>query len=218
MNFTQLKKASAVLMLFASCLVNQASASLIEVQPISYVFDQSTDRGVYEYYDVTGNKLIDGLYGGDDWRLDLGNGHADEWVGWARKPSVNIDFTLNSHSIIHSVAIGSVQDRTNDVVLPNIFLFSRNSEQDTWSLLAEQLVPESAVNNGFHYTYNFDGLNITDQFLRVQANWSFDGPWTFIDEVDFYTNNINVPEPSSLAIWVLGLMGVSVRRFKINEA
>jgi len=212
MDFTQLKKASAVLMLFASCLVNQASASLIEVQPISYVFDKATQSGKYDYHDITGNELIDGLYGSNIFEDDLGNGPADEWVGWGGQSTVNIDFTFNQSQIINSIAVGSIQDKVTNVVLPNIFLFSRNSEQDTWNLLAEQLVPESVANNGYHYTYNFDELSITDQFIRVQANWNLDGPWTFIDEVDFYTNDINVPEPSTFALFALGVMGITARR------
>jgi len=187
-------------------------ASLIEVQPISYVFDQSTDRGTYEYHDVTGNELTDGLYGADNWRLDLGSGHADEWVGWVEKPIVNIDFTLKADDVIKLISIGSVQDSGSGIALPNISIFSRNTTQDSWSFLNQELVPYSAGNNGSHRIYDFDGLSITDQFVRIQANWSLNGRWTFIDEVDFYTNNINVPEPSTFALFALGVMGITARR------
>lgn len=70
-----------------------AQAELIEVVPESYTFDQPTNVGSYEYHDWTGVQLIDGQYGGDKYSFDLGNGRAYEWLGWSRKPVVNIDFT-----------------------------------------------------------------------------------------------------------------------------
>jgi len=144
MIFKFLKNMTLFTAITFSSFSSLSHASLIEVQPISYVFDQSTDRGTYEYHDVTGNELTDGLYGADNWRLDLGSGHAEEWVGWVEKPVVNIDFTLKADDVIKLISIGSVQDSGSGIALPNISIFSRNTTQDSWSFLNQELVPYSA--------------------------------------------------------------------------
>ena len=167
-------------------IVTTANAEIIETVPLSYTLSHTPDIGYYSYGDETGEQLIDGEYGTGIWPDDLGNGPAYEWVGWNQSP-INIDFTLDLNAVISNISIGTVQDHTGNVVLPNIYVYSRDLVTDSWSLITQELVTESASNNFKHYTYDFSGLNITDQYIRISASFAGAGPsWTFIDEVDFY--------------------------------
>jgi large repetitive protein len=181
--------ATALLLAIANFAVHA-----IEIHPQSYVFDQPTGTGTYTYHDETGNQLTDDKYGVAPWWADLGNGPAYEWVGWVRKPVVNIDFDFGATTRIDHIAIGSTQDEPADVVLPSIDIFS-SKDGATWTLLASLVEPESCANNGVYQTYGLDNLGIDAQFVRVAARFSADGPWTFIDEVDFQVNAVPVPAP-----------------------
>jgi large repetitive protein len=181
------------------------AAHAIEIHPQSYVFDQPTGAGTYNYRDETGNQLTDDKYGVAPWWADLGNGPAYEWVGWVRKPVVNIDFDFGAATRIDHVAIGSTQDEPADVVLPSFDIFS-SKDGATWTLLASLVEPESCANDGLYRTYAFDNLGIDAQFVRVAARFSADGPWTFVDEVDFAANP--VPAPATLWLFLPGLVAL----------
>ncbi len=191
-------------------------AAQIEILPNSYSFDKATDTGSYSYHDWTEDQLIDGNYGIAPWSADLGNGHAYEWVGWINDTPVNIDFDFGTSTQIDTIKIGSVQDHLADVVLPSINIFS-SADNSSWSLVDLLFVPESTTNNNSYRTFQFDNLGINDQYVRVSLLHSLDGPWTFVDEVDFFQEqgNNSIPEPTTvslLGIGLVGLVGAEVRR------
>lgn len=109
-----------------------AEASFDEVVPESYYFDQETDVGRFEYHDYTGFQLIDGVYGGEAYSLDLGNGNAYEWVGWRGNEIVNIDFFFNAEIMrpINEIRVGVSQSRTDDVVFPDFIFYQVKMEKN----------------------------------------------------------------------------------------
>ncbi len=192
-------------------LLAGGTASAMEILPDSYTFDRATDTGTYQYHDWTGRQLIDGAYGVAPWTADLGNGPAYEWLGWVFDPIVNIDFDFGGATRVTEVHVGSVQDNLTDVVLPDIYLFS-SIDATTWDLVDSIIVPESNDNNDSYRTYVFDGLDVTAPYFRVSARHNVNGPWTFIDEVDFYTEKMGkVPAPAPLFMIGLGLAGLAFR-------
>jgi hypothetical protein len=187
--------------------------SAIEIMPNSYNFDKATDVGSYAYHDETGVQLIDGEYGITPWQADLGHGHAYEWVGWLYDSPVNIDFDFGAPTRVDSIHVGSVQDYPSDVVLPSIAISSR-SGSSPWTLEQSLFVPESNTNNYTYRTFSFDNLDINAQFVQVSLYHSWDGPWTFTDEIDFYQETPPVPVPSTLLLLLSGIIGMVVIKRK----
>lgn len=167
-----------------------------EVLPTGYTFDQPTSCGTYCYHD-SGVELTDGRYGRAGWAANLGNGAAAEWVGWAYQPVVNIDFTFSGLVAVDTVAFGTTQNQVNDVVLPSLEVFAWVG--GAWQSAGVLYTPENSANDvdalstSPHGFLTLSGLGIVSDRIRVQARFSADGPWTFVDEVDFYAP---VPEPA----------------------
>ena len=178
----------------------------LEILPDSYVFNKDTDTGSYEYHDWTGVQLIDGAYGVAPWSADLGNGPAYEWVGWVHDSPVNIDFDFTTAIAIDSIHVGTVQDHPNDVVVPSIGIYS-SSDGAAWSPVTFlDNSPESNENDNTYFTFALDDLGIDARYVRVSLVHALDGPWTFVDEIDFYDPS-PVPEPATIAAARLGARG-----------
>jgi hypothetical protein len=207
------KRILAVLFIVSSCgaALSDAQAALIEILPASYSFDQPTDRGTYDYSDW-GGQLTDGKYGVAPWYADLGNGPAYEWVGWKDDSTVNIDFTFGKLYEINKINIGAVQNSVWDVVLPSVRLYSSN-DGSAWTPFVSYDVPESGANDDKYLTYSFSGLSLVARYVRVSLVQSFDGPWTFTDEIDFYHDTAaSVPEPSATLLFGAGAIVMAASR------
>ena len=187
-----------------------AEAGLTEIVPDSYYFDKDTDVGRFEYHDWTGNQLIDGVYGGEVYSLNLGSGNAYEWVGWRGDEVVNIDFFFHEGEteLINEVRIGVSQSRTNDVVFPDLHILS-SKDGENWVSIDSIKNPENSAYDGTKGIFSFYDLGFSQgEHIRITASWNNDGPWTFIDEIDFYS----VPTPS--IAFIIPLVGVGLVRKK----
>jgi hypothetical protein len=193
-----------------------------EIVPLTYSFDRYTDCGSWCYHDtngatgLTGTTLTDGIYGAEGWAANAGW----EWLGWLNDSPVNIDFNFGSVKHVDTIKVGSTQDTLTDVVLPNVDVYQKVGS--SWSLVSSLVTPENAANNRGVYStaphgfLTLGNLNIDSQFVRVTLRHSYNGPWTFADEVDFYASAAPIPEPETYAMMLagLGLLGLVARRRK----
>ncbi len=209
---TQLAACLAACLLAAGLVAPATAATLT---PVSYTFDAATDCGTWCYHDA-GQELIDGIVVPAGWAINEGAG----WLGW-RDGSVNIDFSFGSAKTFNSVSVGSTQDNVNDVVLPDLNIFSSLNGL-TWTFRGTLATAPSAANdvNPFspspHGFLTVGGLNFTAPFVRVQA--VNNGPFMFIDEVRFAGSNVaGVPEPTTWAVLLLGFgaIGSALRRRRL---
>lgn len=195
------------------------AATPLEIAPVGYTFDQGTDTGSYTYHDETGRQLIDGFYGTAPWSANLGNGPAYEWLGWSGNPIVNIDFDFGSQTTIHQIRIGTTQDNLVDVVIPSIYIYT-SSNLSTWTLIDSRIIAESSSYDNVYLPISFTNLNLSSRYIRVSVRHSLDGPWSFVDEVDFYQDQglmaqAEVPEPASFVLFGLAMMGLTLARKRI---
>ena len=183
-------------------LINVSFGAAVEIIPESYTYDTSPNAS---YPDSPPGQLTDGIYG------SYPITDAGPWVGWLQEDEarVNIDFEFSKPGpTIAQIDVGTVKDTPGFIDVPSIEIFSSNNGSSWGSPLAshlEQLFPGRV--DGY-YTITFDGLNITDRYVRVSLINVAEGAtrWNFTDEIDFAT-----PIPASVWLFgsaLLGLLGL----------
>ncbi len=176
------------------------------ILPSRYDFEKALDFGSWCYHDPNKTKLAGGICGIATWSANAG----PERVGWVYDSPVKVDFDFGSSTWIDSIHVGTVQNHVHDVVVPSKEILSR-SDGTTWSPLSFiDNSPESSGNDNQYFTFSFDNLAVHTQYVRVQLTHTADGPWTFVDELDFFA----VLAPPSQAILGLRLAGIGFSRRK----
>lgn len=176
------------------------------VVPISYTAmpgEGIAQGGTYNYFDDTGGQLTDGIYGLNDWSVNLGYGNAYEWVGWRVADPV-ITFQFSGPVNINQVGI----DFNRSEVPELIFLPNTVSIGGTDFTVAADAIPDDSRGTLF-FNGSWSGTTLT-----INLADSNPSDWIFVDEITFNNDVTMVPEPSVFMLLTggLGLLMLRVKR------
>lgn len=193
--------ATAVAVTTSLFLALPASAQF--VVPTSYTLTPGEgilQGGGFNYFDDGGSQLTDNIIGIDDWTADLGNGNAQEWVGW-RNADPTASFAFAAPVTVSQVQIGFNRNQGSGIFLPPTV----NINGQAFALTGTELADST---RGF---LNFN-INFTGTTLPLSLTDGTGGAWIFVDEVRFVGTAVTVPEPSGLALAIpaLGLIGAVI--------
>jgi len=138
----------------------------------------TTTPGEGSYIDDTGQQLIDGIIGTNEFETDLGNGSAYEWIGWIVTDPV-INFTFNSSVTISQVLIGFNRYAAAGIYLPKNITINGKSFTLTGTEIADRA-------RGF---LTFNGP-FTGSTVNISLSDGDNNRWIFVDEVQFVSLSV----------------------------
>lgn len=172
-----------------------AQAQLLYATSYSAPVGEGVSQGLaFNLLDETGFQLQDNQLGGNDWRADLGQGPAFEWVGW-RFAEPAIDFHFAQVERIGSIRLGFARNETGRVYVPPVVIIN-------WVFYA---IPAGAIPPNSRGFVTLNGPWTTD-LMRVQLVDGNNQRAVLLDEVQF----VAVPETGTA--WPLGLAVLFLRR------
>ena len=191
---------------FGLCASVAQAASIVPLSYTATAGEGQAQGGQFNYFDDTGRQLIDGFRGVNDWRANLGNGNAYEWVGWV---VANPSFTFNFSSV---VAISSITIGLNRTEGSGIFTGITGAAGGN-----PISIPGNAFADGTRsdlpFIFASPVVGSTFQLSLTDGNQS---SWIFIDEITFdgtrSTSVIPLPGTFALMFPALALIGVFARR------
>ena len=217
-----LKTAFTSLMITTSCLVNLANAGIINI-----LENSGFETGNFDYWTITGTSTN---YGVDLDNLNLSaytnidpaysNVRSGSYSAW------NIVSATNNEYVDYTQTVDVLSNTAYDI---GFFLsFGQNTGYGDSSRIYVNGTALSSDTTGSavgtdqtsfrnHYTTFTTAANMTSMNVKYRVNGS--GTFRAAFSVDdFYVNydepSNTVPEPSTLAIFALGMIGLASRRFK----
>lgn len=175
-----------------------AGASAQFVAPTSYTATPAEGTAVggsWDYFDEGGTQLTDGIFGVDEWSANLGQGNAQEWVGWYTT-AATITFTFPVPVSITAVTLGLARGEGAGIFIPP----SITVGIETFALAGDTFPDGTRANLTFALAQPLVGTQLT-----VNVN-STPGQWAFLDEVQIVAA---VPEPATWASLGLGLAALA---------
>jgi hypothetical protein len=173
----------------------------------AFALDALADAGVHLIHTIAA--LNDGIYGNSNsW---IGNGDTGTSGAFA-------GINLNGAFYLDGFAFGRdnkpfYTDRSDgDYIIQVTTSISpdENTIDSLWTTLGDVV---SVSSSAIRKVYSFDGPVLATGF-RIVVPTTGISRGVAIDEIELFGTAVSVPEPSALAIFALGLMGLGSRRFK----
>ena len=195
---------------FLMILLTGAPLLAVPIVPVSYVAtpgEGTNEGGYFNYFDDTGSQLTDGVDGVNDWKADLGNGPAYEWVAW-RVTNPVITFTFANPITLDRIGIDFNRD---EQPLSQIFLPATVTINGVNFAVNPNAIPDTTRGTVF-FNGSWTGTNVT-----VTLTDNDPTRWIFVDEVTF--DAVSVPEPSALPLLTggFGLFILAAARRDLNR-
>jgi hypothetical protein len=174
---------------------------------VATVGEGTAQGGTFDYFDDGGNQLRDSILGANEWFNDLGNGNAQEWVGWlVAEPTIT--FTFSSSVTINRVEIGFNRSQPSAIFLPATVRIG-----GVPFTLAGSELPDTT--RGFlTFSGTFTGISLTIELLDMST-----ARWIFTDEFRFFDDNGTpppgdpvIPEASTMILLGCGLVLMGLLR------
>jgi len=211
MNFKFLKTTLVSFALLASQavhagLINPSSYDMLNGSTGSYTYWDDTYSGsgstTTSFAALTGGlgDLTDGFVATGNW-----NTNPSAYVGWMNYNPL-ITFNFASNVMVDSITV--YVDDSNG--LGGVSPPSSVDIGLSGSALTNFVTADPNTSNSLSYT--FDNLGLEGNAIDIQFNRS--NSWVFVSEITFDGQVASVPEPSTLAIFALGMIGLASRRFK----
>lgn len=166
--------------------------------PVSYTGTPGeglAQGGSFNYFDDGGSQLTDGILGGQNWYADLGNGAAQEWVGYYNADAT-FTFDLGVSRSLTAVGLHINNNQEGGVGLFGSASVSFSPDGTLWSL---PLLYITSADQRADMTARFLDVPVEGVGRFVQVSFT-DGdlPWQFFSEARF--QGTAVPEPSTWAM------------------
>ena len=189
--------------LACACALFAGASHAATVTPLSYVATQAEGQaqgGSFNYFDDGGRQLIDGIFGVNNWQANLGNGPAQEWVGW-RIANPVITFDFGSQVSITGMILG--MNRANSAGIHIGLGGSANGQ--LFSIGATDLPDDTRGDLSVTFAQALDGSSVTVSLFDTLQS----GAWLFLDEIQFVgtSGTAVVPVPGALALMLPAEMG-----------
>ncbi|MBL8047931.1 MAG: PEP-CTERM sorting domain-containing protein [Chthonomonas sp.] len=186
---------------FGAVVLGACVASAVAQQRYSVSYSAPTGDGVaqglpYDLTDQTGRQLQDRIPGADQWRANLGQGAAYEWVGW-RNAEPAIEFRFAPATRIDRIRIGFARNESSRIYVPPVIILNWVFYNINPALVA----PNS---RGFITVLG----RWETETLRLQLVDGNTQRWILVDEIEFYS----VPEPASVLLLPAAALLVMRRR------
>ena len=218
MRFKYFKVSLVAFSLFISCWFNVASAGLINTTTDSFIDETAQlewmDFGInngYSFNGVLEQLDVGGVYEG--WSLASSDQVSELWIN--AFSSLNSSYYREYTPFIDSGQVGAKND------------FYGSSLDSVFSLMGyNALTDYGTYSYGLFYSDggSLEAFGIEDRVNIGAIDSAYAGPcsnygenYIGLEQSTMLVRAVDVPEPSSLVLFVFGLMGLALRRFK-NEA
>ncbi|MCA9248417.1 MAG: LamG domain-containing protein [Planctomycetales bacterium] len=190
-----------------------------EIVPVGVTVNQTANGGAtFGISNLTDDTGMTGFGNEQSQEANSGNGFIGQWrqstSGGNVLANSEIKFDLGSDQSIGAVKIWNFHEAGQTDRGIDEFAIYQSDDDTIYSLVGTyNLTQQSGSLTVAHDVIDLNGLNVNAQYLRFNLSSNHgDAGFYGLGEVRFFAAAATIPEPSSLALLGLSLLGLSLRR------